>query len=216
MSGLCAVQWWRRKPGPYIGLSTEVAWRSMTTPPALYVALTSEWITMGTKTVSELRRQLRARNPRLAVIAAQTIGGQKLKSLSDDLLHVLKTTDDGRVRNQCAIALSDLRDRRVIDAIVKLLHEPKTSGNRGSLLYALEPFDCRPLLPLISRTVVKGNFEQSWEAYTLLKRMKGHVGKKIVDECITLIRRNAPAEDDDRYYYVEQALKRLRRLGHRR
>lgn len=84
------------------------------------------------------------------------------------LLTVLRTTDDGKARNQAALALSDLRAPEAYEAIVALLRDPRTVGNRGTLLRALGPYDCTALLGMLIDFTIDGGYEVANEAMTLL------------------------------------------------
>ena len=59
------------------------------------------------------------------------------------LLNVLSHTQDGRVRNQAALAVGDLRVQAAVPVLVGLLSAEATARNRGSLLYALQDLDYR-------------------------------------------------------------------------
>lgn len=93
------------------------------------------------------------------------------KDAVPNLITYLRNTENSIIRNALAIALSDMRDERAIEPIVELLEDPKTLGNRGTLLYALEPFDCTSHLETLVRQFLTGNFEVQAGAYQLIESM---------------------------------------------
>ncbi|MDO3413300.1 HEAT repeat domain-containing protein [Saccharibacillus sp. CPCC 101409] len=87
------------------------------------------------------------------------------------LLKELAETDDPRLRNEIALAVSDLREEKAVDVIVDLVQQRKTLGNRGTLLYALEPLDYARHRNVLLDQVIGGNYETSTQAYTLLEKI---------------------------------------------
>jgi DNA-binding transcriptional ArsR family regulator len=84
------------------------------------------------------------------------------------LLDVLRTTDDGALRNRTAVTLSDRRSPELFDTIVALLTDERTLQDRGALLYALAPYDCAPILPLLIDLAIDGTFEERAHATELI------------------------------------------------
>lgn len=88
--------------------------------------------------------------------------------------HITLTQNPG-IRNTLAIALRDIGNEKAISPLIDLINDPKTLGNRGTLLYALEPFDCTEHLESIVQQFLTGNFEVQAMAYQLLESMDGKV-----------------------------------------
>jgi HEAT repeat protein len=84
------------------------------------------------------------------------------------LLDVLRTTDDAALRDRTAIALSDRRAPEAFAEIVSLLTDERTVNHRSTLLYALAPYDCAPVLPLLIDIVIDGTFEERAHAAELV------------------------------------------------
>ncbi|WP_419873378.1 HEAT repeat domain-containing protein [Candidatus Pristimantibacillus sp. PTI5] len=85
------------------------------------------------------------------------------------LIEHLRNTDNKILRNEIAIALSDIRNPMAVEPIIELLMNPKTLGNRGSLLYALRPFDYSSHLELLVDFMINGSFEVRYESKNLLQ-----------------------------------------------
>ena len=81
---------------------------------------------------------------------------------------MLATTGHPRLRNAAALALSDLEAPEAFDVIAGLLRQEHTRGLRGTLLYALRPYDCTPILPLLVDIVVDDTYESAREAAALI------------------------------------------------
>lgn len=91
------------------------------------------------------------------------------------LIKHIALTENPRMRNALAIALRDIGNEKAISPLIALINDPKTIGNRGTLLYALEPFDCTEYLESIIQQFLTGNFEVQAMAYQLLESMDGKV-----------------------------------------
>lgn len=83
-------------------------------------------------------------------------------------LQRLQSTDDHAERNALAVELSDARDPRLFDLLVALIKKPELENNRGTLLYCLEKYDCKPITGLLLQLSKTGNFEVRTEADIIL------------------------------------------------
>ncbi len=82
---------------------------------------------------------LKSGEPGQIVDALREIGpNDASEELEDQLLSLLRETQDPGIRNAAAIALADMRSKRVPEAIERLVLDPSTKGHRATLLYALE------------------------------------------------------------------------------
>lgn len=91
------------------------------------------------------------------------------------LIKYIALTENPGIRNALAIALRDIGNEKAIIPLIDLIKDPKTIGNRGTLLYALEPFDCTGHLEVIVEQFLTGNYEVQATAYQLLESMDGKV-----------------------------------------
>lgn len=104
------------------------------------------------------------------------------------LLRYLATTDSVLLRNAIAITLADLGDSEAVLPLIDLLRNPKTKGNRGTLLYALEFFDVSThVVALVD--LLDDTFEASRQSYQLISNVQDKITKAQKDICRQIIRR---------------------------
>ena len=65
-----------------------------------------------------------------------------------------------------------MRIPETFEVIVDLLQQDRTRGARGTLLYALRPFDCGSVLPLLVDLVVEETREAAREAAYLISEIE--------------------------------------------
>jgi hypothetical protein len=114
----------------------------------------------------------------------------------DRMLEVLVETEDHALRDALALALSDLDEERLLPAVADLLADPKTRGHRGSLLYALEPLDCRPILRLLVELAVTGGFEVARQALLRIEAIEGEIDPGVWEACARRIHEVRADETD--------------------
>ncbi|GAB6988747.1 hypothetical protein JCM16418A_07970 [Paenibacillus pini] len=95
------------------------------------------------------------------------------------LIEQLRTTENHLLRNQIALTLSDLKCQEVVDVIIELIQDPRTDGNRGTLIYALEPLNYLDHIDVLLNLCLTGNFEVKLQSLQLIKQVKGNIPKKI-------------------------------------
>jgi len=101
-------------------------------------------------------------------------------------------------RNSAALTLSDRGDVGCVPIIVDLLQDPKTLGFRGTLLYALEPFDCRELLELLVELVITGGFEVRHQALQNIAQIEGVIALDVWELCSERIQQALQDASEDR------------------
>lgn len=132
-----------------------------------------------------LRKAIESGNIDEAKSLLQEVGRNKYENAIPLLLEFLRKTDDNRLRNSIAIALSDIGNERVVEPIVEMINNTKTLGNRGSLLYALEPFDCSLHLETLVKHLVTGNFEVQMNSYQLIEEnIHSSISDEVLLNCI--------------------------------
>jgi len=95
-----------------------------------------------------------------AVSALGKLGDRRAVS---PLIDLLEKTPHSAIRNAAAVALSDLGDNQAFQPIIAMIQHPKTKENRGTLIYALQRFDCSTIVPFLVDLVISGNYEVSSE-----------------------------------------------------
>lgn len=98
------------------------------------------------------------------------------------LLKQLRYTDNHIIRNKIAIVLSDMGCQEAVEPIISLLKDPKTMGNRGTLLYALEPLNYTEYFDILIELLLNGNYEVSRQSFILLERAKESISQNIKQE----------------------------------
>ncbi|PNQ81890.1 HEAT repeat domain-containing protein [Paenibacillus sp. F4] len=123
-----------------------------------------------------------------AVKIIEEIGEKLDHTFTPILLRYLATTDSVLLRNVIAITLADLGDREAVLPLIDLLRNPKTKGNRGTLLYALEFFDVSThVVALVD--LLDDTFEASRQSYQLISTVQDKITKAQKDMCRQMIRR---------------------------
>ncbi|WP_336776994.1 HEAT repeat domain-containing protein [Paenibacillus sp. MMO-58] len=129
----------------------------------------------------QLERALMSGNQDEASAAISEASRYKNKEVVLMLIKHLKNTENKILRNEIALALSDFRNPEAVEPIIELLKDPKTLGSRGSLLYALRPFDYSSHLELLIDFLINGNFEVRHEAKYLLQLLNVRIpGDQII------------------------------------
>lgn len=109
--------------------------------------------------------------------------------LVPELLAALELAPDAAVWNSAALALADLGAPEGHDAIVAMIRDERTSGSRGTLLYALEiGFDFSGDLDLLLEVVSSDAFEARMHAAIMIDFLMQTAG---AEERAIVIRRLA-------------------------
>lgn len=145
--------------------------------------------------VEELLAQLAGADTRAAFRAALELGDRREYQAVPALLEALDTTSDNLVRNGAAIALSDMQIPEAFDVIAKLLGQERTRGARGTLLYALEPYDCSPILPLLVELVIADTYESAREAAGRIVETRAMVADELREQLKLRLQTAYEAED---------------------
>ncbi|GIE76507.1 hypothetical protein Aph02nite_24570 [Actinoplanes philippinensis] len=122
--------------------------------------------------VTDLLARLAGEDPEAAREAALELGDRREYGAAPLMLEILGATSDARVRNGIAYALSAMRVPEMFEVVVELLRQERTRGFRGTLLYALRPFDCTPILPLLVDLVIGDSWEAAREAGYLITEIE--------------------------------------------
>ena len=99
------------------------------------------------------------------------IGEKKDTTQFPFLIELLKSTDDKILRNEIAIALSDIGGDRAVEPLIEVITDPKTLGSRGTLLYALENLNYIVHIEKIIPFIGDSSLEVSAQSFMLLEQM---------------------------------------------
>lgn len=86
-----------------------------------------------------------------------------------EILEVLRTTDSPRMRNAAAIAVIDLRSKKIKEVLLNLLARDDTKKSRGTLLYVLDEIGASIPIDVLTRVIVTSRYEAREEALGFLK-----------------------------------------------
>jgi hypothetical protein len=118
----------------------------------------------------------------------EEIGRTKLKEAIPLLIEYLKSTESHILRNSIAITLSDIESEEAVEPLIDMINHPKTLGARGTLLYALKPFDCSRHLETLVYQLITGNFEVQLQAYQLIEVINSEIPDDVLLKCILKVK----------------------------
>ncbi len=123
------------------------------------------------------------------------------------LLNILQVTQDAAVRNAAALALSDLKNPAAFGILVELLKSDHARESQGTLLYALDTYDCSPILPLLVNLVIDGNFEVSRQAFSLISGIETELDDRVWQSCRERLQSAIVVTTEDQRPVLEELLK---------
>jgi len=113
-----------------------------------------------------------------AISIIEELGASRSIESAPLLIKLLYETDNANLRNSIALALSDFGNADAVVHLINVIKDPKTKGQRGTLLFALESFECSPYTKLFIDLFQESGFETSRQAYILLE----NISEKLQDE----------------------------------
>jgi HEAT repeat protein len=122
-----------------------------------------------------------------AISIITDIGEKKYKEAVPILIKYLEKTDNNKLRNKIAIALSDIGCSEAVEPIINMIKSPKTIGNRGTLLYALELLDYSSHIEFLINLLYDDNFEVSRHSLILIERIIKDIPNEIKEKYIMKI-----------------------------
>ena len=137
-------------------------------------------------------------SPETALESVKELGRRRAREATPHLSAVLRTTGDPRVRNAAALALSDMHAPEGFDGIVEMLRDPRTQNNRGTLLYALEPYDNAPILELLVELAITGGYEVRMSAFGLINGINSVIDEPVWNRVRERLEAASTTADDER------------------
>ncbi|MBE3648463.1 MULTISPECIES: HEAT repeat domain-containing protein [Paenibacillus] len=123
-----------------------------------------------------------------AIRIIEDVGEKQDHTFTPILLRYLVTTDSILLRNAIAVTLADLGDNEAVLPLFDLLRNPKTKGNRGTILYALGFFDVSThVMALVD--LLDDTFEASRQSYQLISTVQDKISEAQKELCRKMIRR---------------------------
>ncbi|MBW4506864.1 MAG: HEAT repeat domain-containing protein [Scytonematopsis contorta HA4267-MV1] len=155
--------------------------------------------------------QLNSDNRDLVIKAAHALGDIGDYRAVAILIEMLQKTNDPAIRNAAAVGLRELGDERALSPIISLINDPRTEGNRGTLIYALEGFDCSQFLPFLIQLVITGNFEVSHQAFSVIESVDVEIDSETLNICIQKIK-DALLQDNTKADLLEHLIELLHEM----
>lgn len=153
--------------------------------------------------MNNLKKLIENNNINEAIIKIEEISEQKYADAFPLLVEYLMKTDNHLLRNSIALALMDIGNPEAVEPIIELLKDQKTLGYRGTLLYALEPFDYSAHIELLIDFVVNGNYEVRHKSKGLIEGMKPNIKDETLLESIIQIKRSIDEFEDKHTVLLE-------------
>ena len=91
-------------------------------------------------------------------------------------------SEDASVRNDTAIRIIDGNHCELAPMLLERIHDPKTKGANGSLVYALGHFDCSQYFTDLVKFAVTLGYEAHWGAMSILGEQKFWIGEEEVKQ----------------------------------
>lgn len=117
------------------------------------------------------------------------------------IAQTLVTTQDPQERNQAALKVADYQGGVAAHMLFTAYVDLRTRGSRGTLVYALQGFDCTDYVPELIESVVDGSYEEeeALGARTILEKMGDfEMEQELYDELMYRLRATAEGADADR------------------
>jgi hypothetical protein len=124
------------------------------------------------------------------------------------LIGHLKITENPLLRNAIALVLRDLENDIVVQHLIDVINDPKTLGARGTLFYALEPFDCSAHLETLVHHLITGNFEVQAQSFQLIESIDEGVSDEVLLKCLIKVKQEL-TETERRRDILTETLEQL-------
>lgn len=134
--------------------------------------------------LSILEESIKNNNIDVAINIIADIAGKKCKEAVPILIENLEKTENNKLRNKIAIALSDIGCSEAVEPIIKMINSPKIIGNRGTLLYALESLDYSSHTEFLVDLLYNDNFEVSRQSLILIEQIIKDIPNEIKEKYI--------------------------------
>ena len=99
------------------------------------------------------------------------------------LRRLLAETQSASARNRVALVLRELKDAESVPILIQLLTDPRTEGHRGTLVWALAPFNYLEHIELLVDLLIADGWEASQMALLLLEEGEGTLSDHVWDAC---------------------------------
>lgn len=141
--------------------------------------------------------------------AAHALGDLGDGRAVEPLVRLMESTRDAIRWNAAAVGLRELEDPRAVEPLIRMIRDPKTEGARGTLVWALEVFDCAPYIEELVRLVIRDNYEVARNAASAIVGIEGEIDAEVWARCIRTLRAALSSASAERRPVLEQLLARF-------
>ncbi len=153
--------------------------------------------------------QLYSDDTNTVIKAAHTLGDLGDRQAVPMLIDMLQTTSNPTIRDAIAVGLRELGDERALHPLLSLIADPKTEGHRGTLVYALEGFNCASCLSFLVDLVISSNFEVSHQAFLVIESIESKVSAMTLDTCLQRVQEALSQSDDEKVELLKELIEML-------
>lgn len=146
--------------------------------------------------IEKLKKSILENNEEEMLKIIEIIGNEKNELALPTLLDIFNKTSNNIIRNTVALALGDIGNPIVIEPIVQMIFNPITQNNRGTLIYALNNYECSKYIKQFIKLIYTGNYEVSREAFNLVELNYLYLSNKEKEECEKLIKEEIEKAND--------------------
>jgi len=104
------------------------------------------------------------------------------KEFTNELLRILKGTNDVALRNKISLVLADFKVEELPRHIMELLMDERTKGHRGTLVYSLTDYELGKYFSELINIILNDEFEARYEAECLIKKINPLLVYSNIDE----------------------------------
>lgn len=125
-----------------------------------------------------------------AISIIADIGRNKYKEAIPSLIKHFQSTNNSILRNEIAMALSDIGCAEAVEPIINMIMSKETIKNKGTLLYALESLEYSSHVELLVDLLNDDSFEVSRQALILIEFIIKDIPDEIRQKCVMKIKTN--------------------------
>ncbi len=124
-----------------------------------------------------------------------------------DKIFGLLTHPHARIRDAAAMAAVDLNLTEAVPVLVRLINDPRYLNERGTLVYALQHFDCGEHADVFANCIAEGSYETVEMGLQAIESLTS-VHPDPAERAMQILRgrRDHMDESDFRFQYVNRAL----------
>ncbi len=130
---------------------------------------------------------LNSKNPETIINAAIILGKEKVKEVLPSMLRIFAQNNDHGVMDALAVALSYMAPPEAVPLILEKISDPKNENHRGSLVYSMQFFDCRPVIVELSKLACDPNYEVRHMAVNAISELKSPLDQALKKEALEIL-----------------------------